>query len=47
MPLKRGFSKQTVSYNIRELRRSGRPQKQSLAIALGQARKSKRGKRGY
>lgn len=41
MPLKRGSSKATVSYNIRELRRSGRPQKEAVAIALSYARKKK------
>jgi hypothetical protein len=42
MPLKKGKSKATVSANIRELRRSGRPQKQAVAIALSNARKSKK-----
>lgn len=42
MPLKQGFSKETVSKNIsREVRR-GRPQKQAIAIALSVARKAKR-----
>lgn len=40
MPLKRGKSKETVSSNISELRHSGYPQKQAIAIALSQARKS-------
>jgi len=40
LPLKKGKSKKTISANIRELRRSGRPQKQSIAIALSEARKS-------
>jgi hypothetical protein len=42
MPLKRGSSRKTVSDNIRELRKSGRPQKQSVAIALNEARRTKR-----
>lgn len=42
MPLKKGTSKKTVSYNIRELRRSGRPHKQAVAIALHQARRKKK-----
>lgn len=46
MPLKQGRSRKVVSDNIRELRHSGRPQKQAIAIALSQARRNKRGKRG-
>jgi hypothetical protein len=42
MPLKRGSSKKTVSANIRELRGSGYPQKQAVAIALSTARKRKK-----
>lgn len=42
MPLKKGSSKKTISSNIRELKRSGRPHKQAVAIALHQARKGKR-----
>lgn len=41
MPLKRGKSKRVVSANIRELVRSGYPQKQAVAIALHQKRKKK------
>ena len=40
MPLKKGKSKATVSANIRELKKSGRPLKQAVAISLAQARKS-------
>jgi hypothetical protein len=45
MPLKKGKSKKVVSSNIRELKRSGRSQKQSVAIALSTASKSKKRKR--
>jgi hypothetical protein len=42
MPLQKGKSKETVSKNISELVRAGRPQKQAVAIALDLARKSKK-----
>lgn len=46
MPLKSGRSKKAVSSNIRELRRSGRPQRQAVAIAMNKAGKSsKKGKK--
>lgn len=45
MPLKKGSSKKTVSTNIKELMKSGRPQKQAVAIALSEARRSKRRKK--
>jgi len=38
MPLKSGSSKKTISSNIRELRHSGYPEKQSIAIAFHKAR---------
>lgn len=49
MPLKKGKSKKVVSENISELRHSGYPQKQAIAIAMSEKRRSARkreGKRG-
>ena len=40
MPLIKGKSKKTISSNIRELKASGRPQAQAVAIALDVAKKA-------
>lgn len=40
MPLKMGVSPETVSSNVKELMKTGRPQKQAVAIALAHKRKS-------
>jgi len=42
MPLKKGKSKKAISYNISELKRSGRGLKQAIAIAMSVAEKKKK-----
>ena len=46
MPLKKGKSKKAISYNIRELMHTGRPQKQAVAIAMREAGLSRKRRRG-
>lgn len=42
MPLKKGYSRRSISQNIRTERKAGRPQKQAVAIALDTARRAKK-----
>ena len=42
MPLKKGFSRKSVSSNIKTELRHGKPRKQAIAISLDVARKAAR-----
>jgi hypothetical protein len=45
VPLKSGKSKETVSKNIKEMKKAGHPQKVAVAAALNNANKSKKKKK--
>jgi hypothetical protein len=42
MPLKKGYSKKSVSYNIKREMKAGKKKKQAVAIALSVAKTAKR-----
>lgn len=46
MPLKKGYSKKSISSNIKTEMQAGKPQKQAIAIALDVAKRAKAKKKG-
>lgn len=47
MPLRKGKSKATIRHNVKAEMKSGKPQKQAVAIALNTAGVSRKKKRRY
>jgi len=45
MPLTKGYSKKSISSNIRKEMKRGKPQRQAVAIALNTARKARKERR--
>jgi hypothetical protein len=46
LPLRKGKSDKVISENISELMHSGKPKKQAMAIAMSEAGRSKKDKKG-